>query len=133
VILNAFSEDKPIANTELVLPTSGWFEFDPDSELNKAEQMYRQTAEYCGIADWPVKIVEFGDHGPVPIADLGTIESGNSAAGTFVISTEDEIQIGYSASIKDYPHRLIATFAHEIAHYIIRAFSPVSDLVEDSV
>jgi SprT-like family. len=61
-----------------------------------------------------------GDDGP---KDLGGVilPSANTAAGTFSVDAQGEVEIRFSRDLMDHPGDLIATFAHELAHLLLHA------------
>jgi len=80
--------------------------------------------------DWPVELVP--DHNPA--ADRSTISvatpiHGKHALGTFSVAG-NAVQISYVPALLARPDRLIATLAHELAHYLL-ATAPTAPPCED--
>lgn len=120
-ILETFAQEKSIHATELVLPLPGYFSFDASSPEARAEQIFRRTAEYCGVANWEVDLVPFDRHLSQEVGTFWRLQPLSDApAGTFSLSPgSNRPQISYAADLVEKPVALIATFAHEISHLIL--------------
>ena len=74
-----------------------------------------------GMADWEVDLI--ADDNPLatmPALSIAMVGPQKYALGTFGIAG-NRIQITYATAQLQRPDRLIATFAHELAHYLLLA------------
>ena len=106
----------------LIFPSRSEF---PDTVLNgqrKAEYYFDLVREKCGMSQWPAEL-----RAQDPARDLGkNIVFGRHVKtspplGTFQAKGNAAI-ITYDPAIVDDPIQLVATFAHELAHYVLRTF-----------
>lgn len=121
ILLEHFSAEKSVQATQLVTPDTGRFVIDADTAEARAEQAYRQTAALAGFADWPVKLVSMGDEGPRNLSSGVILPSTNTAAGSFSVNQDGEVEIRFSRDLMDRPDDLVATFAHELAHLLLHS------------
>lgn len=107
------------AHTKLVLPTAKYFPTNGEKGHELANVIFDQVRAYCGMRHWEVDLVADAN----PLAEnrtlsLAMIAPQKHALGTFGVAG-NRIQISYVPSLLKQPHRLIATFAHELAHYLL--------------
>ena len=88
-----------------------------------AEAVFARVRGYAGMAEWPCELqVQEADPNPVVAPTLLVKNSPSSPAGTFR-ATESGALITYHPDRVDDPMSLVATFAHELAHYRTVGFS----------
>ena len=121
ILLEHFSQEKPVHETELALPTDERFKVSGDAPEARARTLFAVTAELAGFAGWPVKLVAMGDDGPKQVSDGLIMPSANTAAGTFSVDETGEVQITFARELLSAPVNLTATFAHELAHLLLHA------------
>nr|WP_199048044.1 hypothetical protein [Dyella sp. ASV24] len=101
----------------LVLPTPRFF---PDRGLQghaMAEAIFARVRDYAGMADWPCVLqAQEADPNPVVAPALLVKNSPSSPAGTFRATDEGALITYHPDRVRD-PMSLVATFAHELAHY----------------
>lgn len=118
-LLRQFGGNGAFAQTKLVLPKPGFFTSDGEEGHALALRIFDQVKDYCEMRDWEVDLVE--DDNPlareIPMAPA-MIAPQRHALGTFAVERE-RIQISYVPALLARPERLIATFAHELAHYLL--------------
>lgn len=122
---------KQLCRTPLVLPSPGAFVVEGESDREKAECIFRTVASYAGMADWHVELEGFESAGPRQVSEYHFLKPEMSqAAGTF--SAEgNSVLIRYDIGLVQQPQNLIATFAHELAHYLLAGYLPDSFADED--
>lgn len=108
-----------LADTRLVLPTAAYFSANGNRDHNFALHIFDQVKAYCGMSDWPVDLVVDNN----PLAHRGeishaTVAPQKHAIGMFMLA-ENRIQISYVPSLLNRPDHLIATLAHELAHFLL--------------
>ncbi|MCC5850605.1 MAG: hypothetical protein JJU29_21165 [Verrucomicrobia bacterium] len=115
-----FGGYKAFLHQELVLPTGGFFaESSPPA-------IFETVKQYAGMEDWPCSLGSYGESSPLDQTLRNMPFGGKPNPGTAGHITEEnrEIVIRYNSDLEDDPVSLIATFAHELAHYLIfNAFS----------
>lgn len=109
--------------------------FPPTSATNHAlaEHIFEQTRSLCGMADWPCTLIEGERQRESRVQPGLAIRHENSPPlGLFAVDG-DRVEIAYDPGLLESPSQLVATFAHELAHYLLhdRGDPPGgSDLVE---
>jgi hypothetical protein len=121
ILLEHFSAEKSVRATELALPSDERFQVKGETAEVRAEQIYQLTAGFAGFADWPVKLTAMGDEGPQDLSSGVILPTANTAAGSFTVNPDGEVEIKFSRDLLDRPDDLIATFAHELAHLLLHA------------
>jgi len=118
-LIRQFGGNSAFAETKLVLPKPGFFAFDGERGHPFALRIFDQVKHYCGMSDWDVDLVADDNPlaEPAPIA-TAMIAPQKHALGTFAVAG-NRIQISYVPALLQRPDRLIATFAHELAHYLL--------------
>ncbi len=105
----------------LVLPTKDHFAPTDLQGHAKAQHIFDNVRLHCGMQDWPVQLV--AQHETASrVATFGTVQNPDDPAGTYS-STENTAQITYAPGDVSEPFNLIATFAHELGHYLNTGFS----------
>lgn len=87
-----------------------------------AEEIFDRVALHAGMADWPCDLVPYDGARPTHVGVGIALRHISEAepAGTF--SFEDgRYKISYDVALLDRPHELVATFAHELAHYLLHS------------
>jgi len=106
-------------NTQLVLPKPGYFKADGERDHGFAIRIFEQVKTYCGMSEWEVDLVV--DHNPLAARteiSHAMVASQKHALGTFGVAG-NRIQISYVPELLQRPDHLIATFAHELSHYLL--------------
>jgi hypothetical protein len=119
-LVESFGGNEAFSESALVLPKSGFFPSEGEEGHSKALRIFERVKLYCGMEKWPVELVP--DDNPAAM-DQGTLSlaspvHGKHARGTFS-ATKGAVQISYTPALLAKPRRLIATLAHELAHYLL--------------
>lgn len=109
---------------QLVIPSADFFpptSADPDE---KAQQIFDQVKSLSGMQDWPTKLITGSKSRPSAVAPgFGLKHETHAPAGEFRLAEnlagKPIAEIFYNPSHIDQPEKLIATFAHELAHYLM--------------
>lgn len=110
---DAFTQKK------LVLPRPGYFVTDGEKGHAFAVRIFAQVKVHCGMTDWEADLVV--DDNPLAndsALSVAMVAPQKHAVGSFGVAG-NRIQISYVPSLLARPERLIATFAHELAHYLL--------------
>ena len=117
-LVSCWSQTKSLSNAQLVLPKLGFFDTGNKSGHALAQAILTQIQAYAQIPDWPIELVQ-GSALPERSNALVQIEHGTQAMGTFQMLENGPVRISYAANLTKDPQGLIATLAHEVAHYIL--------------
>ncbi|MBM7123961.1 hypothetical protein ISP19_01095 [Dyella flava] len=109
---------------KLILPTR---EFFPSNELrghDLAERIFEQVKVWAGMEAWPCQLEQQSESQKTLIASKHLLlpPSDHSPAGTFRALKEGGAIISYHPRNLQNPMSLVATFAHELAHYRTAGF-----------
>lgn len=108
------------SDSRLVLPTPGFFKTDEQNGHGFAEAIFSQIKAYAGMSDWPVHLVSDVEV-YTPNNDLIQATSRHTPLGMFFRDHEDGVKISYAPKLLKKPADLIATLAHELAHYLLHS------------
>lgn len=115
-----FGEDAFDRHTRLVLPTRDFFPTEESWQDDMAYHLFRCVREHAGMTQWPCRLVpQKNDPNPLvsPTLAIQNLEPG--PAGTFSFRGQKNVVISYNPALVARPADLIATFAHELAHYFM--------------
>jgi len=101
--------------TELPLPTPEFFP-EPDPEL-----IFERVKQYAGMANWPCRLETYDESTPVDEITSRMPGSGAPSGGSagHITTENEEIVIRYNETTGRDPLSLVATFGHELAHYLM--------------
>lgn len=122
--LENFGTDVFYQFTELVLPNDKFFPDVHDGLDDMAEGLFTRVRQYAGMEEWPCRLVAQEEDADTVVGPALVIKGAPSGpAGTFSVSGDKTptIEITYNPSQLRRPEALIATFAHELAHYLIHS------------
>jgi hypothetical protein len=117
-LLKEYGADLPITQRRLILPKPGFFATDGEKDHALAERLFSSVKNYAGMDDWPVTL---NADAPSPDYALGSYQPQpmKHALGTFSVGSDRKVEITYQPKLLSNPQQLIATFAHELAHYAL--------------
>lgn len=115
-------EDNP--DSQLVLPTAEFIAPTSNDPEQKAMQIFERVKELCGMSHWPTTLRQGEQNLPDSIgAGLSLVHENAPPAGEYrLIESEDgsaRAEIFYNPSNLERPINLIATFAHELGHFLM--------------
>lgn len=102
----------------LILPTPQYFPHDGSSGHAFAEMIFHQVKVHAGMADWPCTL-QCQEADPNTMVSPQAFVQGvpHSPSGTFRTLKEGGVLITYNPTQLRNSMSLVATFAHELAHY----------------
>ena len=119
-LLRNLAHTPTFADTRLVLPAPGFFDVGDSEGHARAEAVFDKVKSYAGMADWPAMLVSdvevYERHG-----DLVQATSRRTPLGLFISDHEHGVRIAYAPRLLKFPGNLIATFAHELSHYLVKS------------
>jgi hypothetical protein len=113
-------------------------DFFPPSQAqghDRAREIFEQVKTLADMADWHCDLM-IGESDPDPHIATGIAlqrEGPSAPGGTFGMQ-EDRVVITYNPDQLETPHDLVATFAHELAHYLMhsaRSLPPGGEALEE--
>jgi hypothetical protein len=122
-----------LKKSTLVLPKPGYFIADGETGHAFALRIFEQVKAYCGMADWPADLA--ADDNPLAnLSDrsLAMVAPQKHALGTFGVAG-NRIVISYVPALLQQPDHLIATLAHELAHYLLATSKEAPPCEQDEI
>lgn len=118
--LQNFGSDVFYDETELITPTSRYFPDKADSAESMIKHVFVRVRKYAGLENWPCRIQpQEDDPNPIVAPTLVLKGAPSGPAGTFSHrGNKTEAVITYKPKLINQPESLVATFAHELAHYL---------------
>jgi len=107
----------------IVTPTRAFFPPSDAAGHARAEHIFAAVKRHAGMADWECRLVAQSRRPEARVGDIAALQfSGGHALGTFGLAG-NEVVITYDPAGLDNPIQLIATMAHELAHYRLAALA----------
>lgn len=104
---------------ELIQPDARFFPATSETDHAFAVHLFDTTKQICGMADWPCELIEGERRREAKVQPgLAIKHDSPPPLGSFVVE-EDGAKIAYDPALLKSPSQLIATFAHELAHYLL--------------
>lgn len=132
-LLRLFGGDGAFEKAQLILPKPGFFPTDGEQGHALALCIFSSVKVHCGMFGWEVLLVP--DNNPLsqPMAlRFDAVAPQRYALGTFDANS-DSVQISYSPALLTHPERLIATFAHELGHYLLATRTEALICADDEI
>ncbi|ODB82365.1 hypothetical protein A3194_19100 [Candidatus Thiodiazotropha endoloripes] len=118
-LLTHFGGDDFYKEAQLVLPTGDYFPSIVDSNESAAQTTLKQVMKYAGMENWPVTLQVQEEDPNLRVAPTLTVQNvEQSPLGTFSVDENNEATITYNPKLTDDPTQMVATFAHELSHYL---------------
>ncbi|HEY0414341.1 MAG TPA: hypothetical protein VGD66_14495 [Allosphingosinicella sp.] len=113
-----------LGEAPLVLPTPRWFPPSARSGHGRIEDLFFAVKAAAGLADWPCELREGVGERPAQVGTALLLRHEGAAppCGTFRVEGEDgapKVVITYNPSLAGNTTAMIATFAHELGHYLM--------------
>jgi hypothetical protein len=116
-LLRHFGGIADLLRSPLVQPTRAFFPPTETTGQARGEHIFACVKRHARVTDWPCRVVAQAPRPELRVGELATLEfAGSQAAGTFSLHNNEAI-ITYDPVNLDDPFKLVATFAHEVAHY----------------
>jgi len=118
-LLKNFGGNDFYEESKLVLPTREHFPSKIEHEDEAANETFLAVKKYAGMEEWPCKLVRQEEDTDILVAPTLIVQNAPvNPLGTFEAKDTSEIIITYNPAIVRDPTQLVATFAHELAHYL---------------
>ncbi|MEL7524292.1 MAG: hypothetical protein AAFN16_00905 [Pseudomonadota bacterium] len=106
----------------LVTPTDRFFTRPPSGGHERAQHVFQDVKQLMGMQDWDCILREQEEDINPHVDELLVVQNlPQSPLGTFRVESAEEfkIVITYNPANLSNTHALIATFAHELSHYLL--------------
>lgn len=104
---------------QLVLPTKAFFPMQLESDDDAALKTFEQVKQLACLDNWPCRLEKQERDTDVKIAPTLVVQNvPQGPAGTFSVTPQEEVVISYNPNVVANPVQMVATFAHELAHYL---------------
>ena len=128
-LIERYGDNVAVADTALALPTRQYFPPTDATGHAKAEHVFDCVKTIMGVSDWPCRLEPQGRRRTgQQVSEFVHISGDEAPNGTFRVEPSGDVVISYAPELLDDPTGLVATFAHELAHYLLAS---EADLVED--
>jgi hypothetical protein len=109
-----------LGNPRLVMPDADTFPPSPTRGHARAAELFEIVRRRAGMIDWDCDLIPGeAERGTRVSTGLGLRHLGDAPPlGTFAFAN-GRYRISYNPSLLERPASLIATFAHELAHYLL--------------
>jgi hypothetical protein len=117
-LMKHFGGEAFFKETALVQPTSEFFPNKVGSHSQAAETTFLQVKKYAGMENWACELIEQEADVDIKVAPIVLVQGAESSPlGTFSVQ-ENNVSISYNPALTNNPMQLVATFAHELSHYL---------------
>jgi hypothetical protein len=120
-LVQTVDRDRGYREARTILPTRDFF---PPSSLeghDRAVELFEQVRAHAGMTGWPCELVAGEAERETRIAVGHALKHEYSPPGGTFGHDGNSVVITYNPSALARPADLVATFAHELAHYLIHA------------
>jgi hypothetical protein len=118
-LLTHFGGDDFYKEVQLVLPTREYFPSVVHSKESAAQTTLEQVMKYAGMENWPVSLLAQEEDPNLQVAPTLVVQNvEQNPLGTFSVNEKNEATITYNPKITSDPTQMVATFAHELSHYL---------------
>jgi hypothetical protein len=122
-LLRSFGGMPGLREARLVLPIDAHFPARGLAGHALAQDLFDRTREHAGMQNWRCQLVAQPPPLPEELVRGVPLHRGtHPPLGTFS-AADHEVRISYAPQLLTRPEQLIATFAHELAHYLIATAS----------
>ncbi|MBP2158087.1 MULTISPECIES: hypothetical protein [Asticcacaulis] len=119
-LLRNLARTPMFTDTRLILPAPGFFDTGGATGHAQAEAIFDRVRTYAGMGDWPAELVSDVETYERN-TDLVQATSRHTPLGLFMADTDNMVRIAYAPRLLKTPANLIATLAHELAHYVVHS------------
>ncbi len=118
-LLKHFGGDDFYKEAQLVLPNKDFFPAQVDSAEEAAQATFVQVKKFAGMDEWPCTLVSQEEDPNLVVAPTVVVQNTvHNPLGTFSASEGNEVTITYNPKLATDSIQMVATFAHELSHYL---------------
>lgn len=120
-LVQRIDRDGAWRDARLILPTRDFFPASDADGHDRAVELFEQVRAHAGMSAWPCHLIEGEEEREMHVSAGHLLKHDyHPPAGTFGSDGKD-VFITYNPSSLDRPADLVATFAHELSHYLLHA------------
>lgn len=106
-------------DTQLILPTEEYFPSKVNSPDEAAQETFEQVKKYAGLEKWPCILQKQEEDPNLIVGETLLVQNvEHNPHGTFSVNEKNEAIITYNPKLVTSPTQMVATFAHELAHFL---------------
>ncbi|MBB6521274.1 hypothetical protein [Pseudoteredinibacter isoporae] len=118
-LLKHFGGKDFYVDTKLILPTNEFFPSKVGSAQEAAIETFHAVKKHAGMEEWPCRLeAQEEDVNPRLGSAVIVQNAPLTPMGTFQEKENEEVVITYNPALLNQPSQLVATFAHELSHYL---------------
>jgi hypothetical protein len=118
-LLTHFGGEVFFRKTALILPTNDFFPDEVSSGDEAVRATFDQVLLHANMQDWPVTLIAQDEDPDIVVGEAMLLQNvQRNPQGTFSVNAENEVTISYNPALIANPAAMVATFAHELAHYL---------------
>jgi hypothetical protein len=118
-LLKYFGGNDFYREVKLILPTEEFFPYKVNSPEQAVEKTFEQVKKYAGMEKWPCILEKQQEDPNIEMGETLLVKNvENTPYGTFSVNNNNEAVISYNPKLASEPMQMVATFAHELAHYL---------------
>ncbi len=118
-LLKHFGGNDFYKDAQLILPTKDFFPAQVNSPEEAAQTVFNQVKKYAGLEDWSCTLIAQEEDPNLVVAPTLVVRGiENNPSGTFSVDENNEAVITYNPNLSASPMEMVATFAHELSHYL---------------
>jgi hypothetical protein len=118
-LLTHFGGEHFYQGRELILPTDEFFPFEVSSPQEAAIHTFERVKHYAGLEHWPCRLEVQEKDPDTLVGEMLVVQNvEQNPHGTFSVGEQNETVITYNPKLAATPAQMVATFAHELAHYL---------------
>jgi hypothetical protein len=106
--------------SQLVLPNDRFFPGRVDSVEGMATLIFDKVKRYAGVAHWPTRLVDGRQCATGEAAQLVIAGAIRDSKGVMpeAVAASQRLAVPYDPALVNNPEAMIASFAHQLAHYL---------------
>ena len=105
--------------TQLILPNRVFFPSKVESNEEAAIATFERVKQYAGMSGWNCVLEAQEEDVDAELAPALIVQNAPSSPhGTFQAKENNKVLITYNPQLVSNPTQLVATYAHELAHYL---------------
>lgn len=120
-LIQTVDRDKAYREAVLILPTRDFFPPSAAEGHDRAIELFEQVRVHAGMAEWDCALVPGEEERETWVAPGHALKHEYSPPGGTFGHDGEQVVITYNPSALARPADLVATFAHELSHYLIHA------------
>lgn len=118
-LLKNFGGKEFYDETKLILPTEEFFPIEKETPEKTTQHIFDLVKKYAGLKDWPCTLKAQEEDPNLRISTFVSINTPeDNPHGTFSVNEKNQVTITYNPSLTSDPTQMVATFAHELSHYL---------------